>query len=40
MIVSHCLEIPVSGRAHHASAQRVAVAAGPVSVTGGRAQEL
>ena len=40
MTVSHCLEIPVSGRAHCASTQKVTMAAGPVGVTGVRAQEF
>ena len=40
MTVSHCLEIPVSGRAHCASMQKVTMAAGPVGVTGVRAQEF
>lgn len=40
MTIPHCLEIPVSGRAHCASTQKVIVAAGPVGVTGVTAQEL
>lgn len=40
MTVSHCLEIPVSGRAQCASTPKVTVAAGPAGVTGVRAHKL